>query len=127
MRRKRFIRLSLVAFILVTLILIIHDLFLWRTTNAHINEILSLEGHSYQDAVAFLNLQDNRISLSIADVREYKNGSRTWIIVELNHVSVIGTIASSIGTTPCFSGMEISGLVQLHVDEGHISSCNLVF
>ena len=125
MRGKRFLKISAIAVLAVMLIVVVYDLVLWRRTLIHIDRISALKGSSYREALKFL--KDNRESLDIAAVREYENGDKKWLVVELRHVSFIGVLVSAICPFQSLAELEISGLLEIDIEEGRVSSCSIFF
>lgn len=112
------IKKALLVLLVLACIILIHDLLSWRPTLSRIEKISTTVGQPVSEALRYL--EDNRELLCIESIGMFEAESKEWMVVRLRNVSIIGVMLSWC-CGDWVSGAQISGLVQLTIENGKVS------
>jgi len=122
---KRDINKCIIGIFVILGCCVIYDLLLWRQTLYRIDLISSLKGKTASEAFRFI--EDNQNYLAISSVQEYQTADQRWLILRFKKTGVIGVFLSWLSPCEIFAELEISGMLRVSIDDGRISTCQVVF
>ncbi|MGI5868724.1 MAG: hypothetical protein ACOX9C_04685 [Kiritimatiellia bacterium] len=124
MAQRQLLKQFMIVAGVVVVMAIVYDLVLWKKTLDRIGKVSSFAGMPVAEAVA--HLEENRDALRIRTVDHRQEADNEWAVVQLEKVSLLGTILSWL-CDGIDASMGISGIVLLGVEEGRITTTQTVF
>lgn len=117
---------KLVVLLVCLLVLCIaYDVYRWNCSLARIRSIQALRGKALPEAKAFI--EANRKALRVTSVSDRSVEGRELILVKIDGVSILGVLTSLLLPAGWLTDLEISGLICLNVENGIVTSTQLLY